>query len=126
MKKIIVFLSFLLLSGCTQTDLKEFKEIVGEKSLSKIEVVDGRNGKRYSINDEDKHQQFIDFLNERKYKEIKHHEKTKGYIYHANLSSDDTEYSITFLDDEIEIDDIYYSLDKSISEKDISKLLEQK
>lgn len=117
MKKVIVFLSFLLLSSCTQTDSKEFEEIVDEESLSKIEVIDGRNGKRYSINDQDKQQQFIDLLDERKYKEIKHHEKTKGYIYHANLSSDDTEYSITFLDDEIEIDDIYYSLDNQFLKK---------
>lgn len=126
MKKIIVFLFILLVGGCTQTDSKEFKEIVGEKSLSKIEVIDGRNGKQYSITDEDKKQQFIDLLNDREYKEMKHHEKTKGYIYHAILSSDDKEVSITFLGDEIEINDIYYSLNKSISENEISELLEGK
>lgn len=124
MKKIIAFLFILLVGGCIQTDSKEFKEIVGEKSLSKIEVIDGRNGKQYSITDEVKQQQFIDLLNEREYTEMKHHEKTKGYIYHAILSSDDKSFSITFLGDEIEINDIYYSLDKSISEKDISSILE--
>ena len=123
MKKVIAFLFLLTLSGCTQTSSKEFKEIVDVKSLSKIEVIDGRNGKRYSISDEDK-QQFVDLLNERIYKEMKHHEKTKGYINHANLFSDEKEFSITFLDDGIEINDIYYSLNKPITENEISDLLE--
>ena len=42
MKKVIAFLFVLTLSGCTQTNSKEFKEIVDVKSLSKIEVIDGR------------------------------------------------------------------------------------
>ena len=122
MKKVVAFVFLLTLSGCTQTNSKEFKEIVDVKSLSKIEVIDGRNGKRYSLK-EDK-QQFVDLLTERIYKKMKHHEKTKGYIYHANLFSDEKEFSITFLDDGIEINDIYYSLNKPITENEISDLLE--
>ena len=83
MKKVIAFLFLLTLSGCTQTNSKEFKEIVDVKSLSKIDVIDGRNGKRYSLK-EDK-QQFVDLLTERIYKKMKHHEKTKGYIYHETF-----------------------------------------
>lgn len=123
MKKIIAFLFLLIISGCTQTNSQEFKEIVNVKSLSKIEVTDGRNGKQYSVTDEDKQQQFIDVLNERKYKKMKHHEQTKEYIYRAILSIDDRDFSITFLGDEIKINDIYYSLNKPITENEIFELL---
>lgn len=118
----------LLISGCSQTQTstkgsKDFMEIVGDISVSTIEVTDGRNGKLYSITEKEKIQQFNQLLNEKKYEEIENHEKVKGYIYKAVLYSDIKENHITFLDNEIKVNDSYYSLNKPILEEDISNLL---
>ncbi|WP_153017523.1 hypothetical protein [Heyndrickxia sporothermodurans] len=125
---ISVSLVLVLISGCSQTSSKgskDFMEIVGDKSVSKIEVIDGRNGNRHTITEKDKIQQFIQLLNEKEYKEMENHEKTKGYIYKAVLSSNNKEFNITFLDNEIKINDTYYSLKKPIGEKDISSLIKE-
>ncbi|MGE7624733.1 hypothetical protein ACQKMD_17265 [Viridibacillus sp. NPDC096237] len=128
MKNLIVlsiFIVLLLISGCSQTSSKEskdFMEIIGDISVSKIEVGDGRTGERHSITEKKKIQQFNQLFNEREYSEIENQEAGVGYIYMAVLYNN-KEVHITFLDDEIKIDDTYYSLDKSILEKDISNLL---
>ncbi|MBS4198280.1 hypothetical protein KHA93_01220 [Bacillus sp. FJAT-49732] len=121
---VLISIVILFICGCSQTSTsKDFMEIVGDISVSKIEIVDGRNGKRYSITEKEKIQQFIHLLNEREYKEIKNHEKTKGFVYASVLYCDNKEFYITFLDDEIEINDSYFSLNMPILEKDISNLL---
>ncbi|MBK3496520.1 hypothetical protein JFL43_16980 [Viridibacillus sp. YIM B01967] len=55
-------------------------EIIGDISVSKIEVVDGRTGKRHSITEKEKIKQFNQLLNAREYSEFEEHEKIKGYI----------------------------------------------
>lgn len=123
--KVLVFI-VLLISGCSQTSTKgskDFTEIVGDISVSSIEVTDGRSGKQYSITEKEKIQNFNKLLNGKKYKKIKNPENVKGYIYNAVLYSGKKENYITFLDNEIKIDDTYYSLDKPISVQDISNIL---
>ncbi|MBL5872790.1 hypothetical protein HV417_04375 [Bacillus sporothermodurans] len=109
----------LLISDCSQTSSKGSKDFIeiGDKSVSKIEVIDGRNGNRHTITEKDKIQHFIQLLNEKEYKEMENHEKTKGYIYKAVLSSNNKEFNITFLDNEIKINDTYYSLNNPLGKK---------
>ncbi|MEX3622662.1 hypothetical protein [Viridibacillus arvi] len=124
---IIVFIVLILISGCSQTTSKESKqfiEIIGDISVSKIEVIDGRTGKRNSITENEKIEQFYQLLSEREYKEMKNHEKIKGYIYSAVLYSGNKEFNITFLGDEIDINSTYYVLNNPILEEDIFKILD--
>lgn len=124
---IIVFIVLILISGCSQTTSKESKqfiEIIGDISVSKIEVIDGRTGKRHSITENEKIEQFYQLLSEREYKEMKNHEKIKGYIYSAVLYSGKKEFNITFLGDEIDINSTYYVLNNPILEEDIFKILD--
>ncbi|MGE7770856.1 hypothetical protein ACQKMK_09990 [Viridibacillus arvi] len=124
---IIVFIVLILISGCSQTTSKESKqfiEIIGDISVSKIEVIDGRTGKRHNITENEKIEQLYQLLNEREYKEMKNHEKIKGYIYSAVLYSGNKEFNITFLGDEIDINSTYYVLNNPILEEDIFKILD--
>ncbi|MEK4760353.1 hypothetical protein MHH85_08850 [Viridibacillus sp. FSL E2-0187] len=124
---IIVFIVLILISGCSQTTSKESKqfiEIIGDISVSKIEVIDGRTGKRHNITENEKIEQLYQLLNEREYKELKNHEKIKGYIYSAVLYSGNKEFNITFLGDEIDINSTYYVLNNPILEEDIFKILD--
>ncbi|MGE7918289.1 hypothetical protein ACQKM9_04980 [Viridibacillus sp. NPDC093762] len=124
---IIVSIVLLLICGCSQTSSKEsksFMEIIGELSVSKLEVIDGRTGERHSTTENEKIEQFYQLLSEREYKEMKNHEKVKGYIYCAVLYSGKKDINVTFLGNEIDIDGTYYSLNNPIVEEDIFKLLE--
>ncbi|ETT86456.1 hypothetical protein MKZ08_11130 [Viridibacillus sp. FSL R5-0477] len=124
---IIVSIGLLLICGCSQTSSKEskgFMEIIGDISVSKIEVIDGRTGERHSTTEDENIEQFYQLLSEREYKEMKNHEKVKGYIYCAVLYSGKKDFNVTFLDDEIDINGTYYSLNNPILEEDIFKLLE--
>ncbi|MBS4174006.1 hypothetical protein [Bacillus sp. FJAT-49736] len=121
-----ISIGFLLICGCSQTtsrESKHFTEIVGKKSLTKVVFVDGRNGKRENLSKKDKIQAFHLLLNERQYKEMYNHDKTKGYIYNANLYYGNKQINVTFLREEIIINNIYYLMDKPISEEDIADLL---
>ncbi|MGE7931529.1 hypothetical protein [Viridibacillus arvi] len=122
-----VSIVLLLISGCSQSTSKESKRfmgIIGDVTVSKIEVIDGRTGQRHSITKTEKIEQFYQLLNEREYKEMKNHEDLKGYIYCAVLYSGKKDFNITFLGDEIDINGTYYALNNPILEEDIFKVLE--
>lgn len=123
--KLLIFI-VLLISGCSQTSTKEskdFTEIIGDLSVSSIEVTDGRSGEQFSVTEKEKIQQFNKLFNEKKYKKLENPEKVKGYVYKTVLYSDKKEYVVTFLDNEIKINDTYYSLNTPILEEDISNIL---
>ncbi|MEK5482375.1 MULTISPECIES: hypothetical protein [unclassified Viridibacillus] len=85
---IIVSIGLLLICGCSQTSSKEskgFMEIIGYISVSKIEVIDGRTGERHSTTEDENIEQFYQLLSEREYKEMKNHEKVKGYILRCSI-----------------------------------------
>lgn len=121
-KKYLFLFVCLILIGCKNNIFQTFDELKGIDHISKIELVNGQNGDRVEIKDEDNITRFLAFFENKKFTKSADQEAVKGYHYFASLIDEDgLTATITILGTTVKINDDYYDMDSTISNGEIEK-----
>lgn len=117
MSKFISFLlvGCILLTGCSTTeDQSKSVAVTQFNNVSKVDVLNGQNGRTLIITDAKKIDEVETYLNTIKMKKVKK-EDIKGYSYRLKLREGKQKVTtVTLFSNTLEIDEQYYEADQEV------------
>jgi hypothetical protein len=117
-KKLFILLVAIVfvISSCSNKS-KQFSELYNgnAQSVTKLDMVDGRSGKRYNTQDSTKIQEFLKIMELRSFSKEFIQSTRVGYLYFVDLyEGSNKTIRLTFGDD-VQFDTIHYEIDMDIT-----------